>query len=371
MDEREKLLFEAKSLREQVKRTSIKHEKLIDKWENRFEISKNEEKYIQEATKEFKRVTNFNQVDISFLALATGLQILRWWLIDNSTFRFEKDQDTKKYTNRVKKRFPQSQQLFDPVPYDAFRTGGKVDTGLSGLNHRVKALAHDPLIGWVVGPTNILTQSVTLNEFPYLTYDVEKNINGHYYIQTSNNILPFYIGDAIILSLEDPEDLVFALLRHGTHLATDAFTKYGLPIPILNQINPSLSLKLQKEAQIDFYSLSRSILLSTFIDKIISFMHSFFYDEKRDKSPELYNVKSKKIITYSNTASSITNVLTVNEMYQSGNPDALKKLDLGGIIKAIYQLTTNPFFIQNLEVEFVTNHYKNILLGEGEDYEYN
>ena len=358
----ESLMREVEKLINEYETNALKREKTIQKWEKRVEISKNEEKYLQEASQEFKHLTKLDKTDISFLALATGLQVLRWWLVDNAKFRFDSDQDTKKITNRIKKKIPQSAQLFAPVPYDAFRTGGIVSTGLSGSNHRVKALAHDPLAGWVVGPTNLLTESVTVNELPYLTYDVQMNLNGHYYIQPTKSVFPVYFAKGTQEAMADPKDLGFAVVRHGIHLSTDAFTKYGLPVPVLNTINPALSLKLQQAGQIDMYSVGRGILLSKMIDMIISYTHGFFYKEESNIRPELYNLKTEKIIRYSNMASSTANILTVGGMYASGNPTALKKLDVGGIIKTVTQIVTDPFFIQNMELDFVTNRYRELIL---------
>ena len=49
-------------------------------------------------------------------------------------------------------------------------------------------------------------------------------------------------------------------------------------------------------------------------------------------------------------------------MYASGNLTALEMLDVGVIIKTVTQIVTDPFFIQNMELDFVTNRYRELIL---------
>lgn len=52
--------------------------------------------------------------------------------------------------------------LTGSVPYDAIKTGAHVSgTGLSGTTHRYRTLGHDPILGWIFGTANILTNSLT------------------------------------------------------------------------------------------------------------------------------------------------------------------------------------------------------------------
>ena len=43
-----------------------------------------------------------------------------------------------------------------------------VSTGLSGCNHRYKTLGHDPLVGLIVGTSNIATSTLCVNDFASL-----------------------------------------------------------------------------------------------------------------------------------------------------------------------------------------------------------
>ena len=54
------------------------------------------------------------------------------------------------------------------VPYDALNYSENYSGeshGLSGNNHRYKALGHDPLAGLIVGTANIATNTLTVNDF--------------------------------------------------------------------------------------------------------------------------------------------------------------------------------------------------------------
>lgn len=378
-DELKKLLSEVDSFLEESDKNDIEREqqelirmensekrrRMVEKYNASLDIVHNEENIISNLQEEFKRKTKLNKVDTTFLGLATALQVLRWWFISNDIGRLSNDQVPKK---GIKKLPEKPQKLFSPVPYDAFRTGGLIDTGLSGKNHRVMALAHEPLIGWIVGPTNIITDTVTKNEFPvYPTYRTEL-LKGHYTIMPTLPVpFPVVFGEGIAKSVDDPLNLIMAVIRHALHLGTDAFTKYGLPVPVINEINPELTLLLQQKGQIDLYSVSRGYVLSWLIDLIISTIHSLFYKKESGLTEKQYLVKTKKIVLYSNVASSSANILTVGGSVAVGHPEMLKKLNVGGLLKTLNVIITHPKFISNMEREFVVGEFSKMLLAEEEE----
>ena len=58
------------------------------------------------------------------------------------------------------------------VPYDTIKGTAALGLGIGGTNHRCKTLGHDPILGWVFGTANILTNTMTLSDLR--TYRVEK-----------------------------------------------------------------------------------------------------------------------------------------------------------------------------------------------------
>ena len=97
--------------------------------------------------------------------------------------------------------------------------------------------------------------------------------------------------------------------------------------------------------------------LSIAINTLISMVHRLFYDEAVD-DPKLYEVRTRKIILYSNTIASVSNVIAASI---TKNP---KILDVGGLIVTITRLFTDIRFITRVKQEFVESqldlHFKGI-----------
>ena len=80
---------------------------------------------------------------------------------------------------------------------------------------------------------------------------------------------------------------------------------------------------------------------------IIGLIHGLFYNEEKDGDRELYEVRTRKILMYSNIIASSSNVITV---CITKNP---KKLDLGGLMVTLSRLFTDIRFISRVKQEFI------------------
>lgn len=101
------------------------------------------------------------------------------------------------------------------------------------------------------------------------------------------------------------------------HLKSDVFTKLGLPIPLLSTFSESLAGKLYK-SQYDSLCLLQDITIvgnqaawSIFINMLISLIHGLFYNEEKDGKREHYEVRTRKILLYSNAISTSLNLAYV------------------------------------------------------------
>lgn len=118
----------------------------------------------------FSKATRMNKTDIAFLMLTVALQVTRQYIFSNEKFRFKtaEEADTA-IKGRLKKVIPDEWQKFllGPVPYDAVKRLDPTTetTGLSANTHRYRTLGHDPVLGWIFGPVNILTSSLTKTDF--------------------------------------------------------------------------------------------------------------------------------------------------------------------------------------------------------------
>lgn len=80
---------------------------------------------------------------------------------------------------------------------------------------------------------------------------------------------------------------------------------------------------------------------------IIGLLHGFMFDESRDHSKKLYEVRTRKILCISNSLASAGNIA-----YSIISED-WKKLDVGGIMVSLYRLFTDVRFITKVKSEFI------------------
>ncbi|MEG2587923.1 MAG: hypothetical protein RSA05_07405 [Cetobacterium sp.] len=330
-------------------------DKLYDISHSQAEVNIAYENYLDDYEKtedKFRKITKLDKLDVKFLFFATALQCLRQYLISNSKFRFD---DAKKGDAFIKRVVPRQYHdiLLQSVPYDATQKSEinkGINLGISGNNHRVTTLGHDPLLGWIFGTLNIMTNTLTKNDMILSSHIIDKH-------PVSGN--PIYIGERIFIGevlnssyeiiMEDKKMLPVCILRQALHFGSDNFTKMGLPLPILNTTAPDISKNLMKNFQIDFYSVTRGIALSSIINLLIANIHALYYDEEKYKKKEIFEVKTRKILLLSNTISSASNIV-----YTSITKD-FEKLDIGGILVTIYRLIHDTKFINNVKKEFVEN----------------
>lgn len=320
-------------------------------------VAHNSREIIDNLDLEFERQTGFNSLDVKFLFFATALQCVRQYWLSNEKLRFKNDQQAGKV---IKKYSPIS--LCGPVPYDAFKKEGYFDnTGISGANHRYSTLGHDPLLGWIFGTANILSETVTKNNIILESYSTVL-VGNEYKINGTTNIASIF-ANSVDRVQDDYKDLILAIAKHALHLSSDAFTTMGLPIPVINTLSPNLSSKLLKNG-IDIYSVSRSMAMSSLINMIVAAVHGLFYDESKYHNRDIYEVKTRKIISYSNAIASASNIIYVAVSAYLGNERALNKLDVGGLIATIYRLLSDSKFIREVKEEFVFGSFNKLIQGE-------
>ena len=315
---------------------------------------------------EFCKKTKLTSLDISIMLVAAALQTLRWYFMDNKSLRFNTDKDADNAFNGVfgKKGtigeyLPAdvASLLTDhSVPYDTVKRSARFKTiypgesvGLSGTNHRYKTLGHDPVAGWIVGTANIATNTLAVNDWSRLfpSYHVKDNcIDG----KTSlSNIMQWSYD----IACDNPEVIGLSFLKQALHYSTDVFTTQGLPLPGINSLSPEASKFLIGNG-IDVYSVTRGMAMAALINKLVEMFHKLFYNEHSDGDPRLYEVRSRKIVTYSNTLSSVLNVgyVAVTKNFT--------KLDVGGIIVTLWRILNDSKTVLEIKKEFI----EKTLMGE-------
>ena len=331
----------------------------------------------KEAELEFEKMTGLGKADIPFLLFATALQTLRWLFADRIGKGFDPETRLKEDDNTIKDAIKKSNKdyqqshadwdngesskgykdwqniIFSKPPYDTIKGSAQFGLGLSGQNHRYKTLGHDPLLGWFFGTVNIMTDTATMNDLR--TFDIE---NGEFVRKTT---IIKAVNDCISSAREDWHRVPAAVFAEGVHLKSDEFTKIGLPIPALSFFNEKLAEQLCKFhydklcMQKDLKNIGKQIEISCFINLIVSAFHSLFYDPEKEDI-KLYEVKTRKIMMYSNLIASTSNILyTVIATTCFKSKTAYQKIDIGGLIVTMYRLISDSEFILRIKREFIVN----------------
>lgn len=259
-------------------------------------IVENTGQILDDLDEQFCKQTGLTYTDIKFLFLAIGLQIARQYLLSNEKCRLNARQGDKLVDKTLSLAPPDCRDvLTQSVPYDAIKTGEHVSkTGLAGSTHRYRTLGHDPIFGWIFGTANIMTNSLTKTDFE--TYQVKNmQIIRHY----PSGVVGM-MERAISYSLEDPVLLAISIARQAIHFGSDYFTKQGLPVPFVSTVNNKLAQKMISEWHIDMWSITRGVTLAAFINQLIAIIHYLFCDEITEMGRKLYEVRTRKILSYSN-----------------------------------------------------------------------
>jgi hypothetical protein len=250
--------------------------------------------------------------------------------------------------------------IFNGAPYDVTKGSPDVGVNLEGGYHRYKTLGHDPILGWIFGTFNFITDTLTLNNT--ISHRIEK-IKGKKTITSETLFLPELFYEVKDSLNEDKNRLPAALFAQGVHLASDKYTKLGLPIPLLGKFSESFAGELYHSQydvlclEKDLKKIGKSASIAILINMIVGLVHGLFYQEERDGQRKLYEVRTRKIISNSNLLASASNVLYVAISSSLGNVESIKKLDIGGFIITLYRLFNDSAFIQKIKEEYILGNF--------------
>lgn len=358
----------------------VEFEDLLSKEEFNFCIEE-----IERINAEFSAKTGIiNKKDLSFLAIATALQTTRWIIIqrllgdlgetiDNTTRLAHNDSRIKKKIYNSNKKFQSQFQdhghrkslksyrsweeiIFSSAPYDTAEASPKFGENLEGRYHRYKTLGHDPVLGWIFGTANFITDTCTLSNFN--SYRISREKTPHF----SEPVSLFTIFHELLDSVkEDWLRLPAGIFAQFVHLRSDVFTKLGLPVPLLEVFSETLAGNLYK-SQYDSLCLLKDLKIirnqagfSILINMIIGLIHGLFYNPEKDGERDMYEVRTRKILCISNALSSAGNLA-----YVIGQND-WKGIDAGGLLVNLYRLFSDVRFITRIKESFIQQQMNKVL----------
>lgn len=338
------------------------------------EIARNSREILDDLDRRFCEETGLTDGDVALLFLAVGLQIARQYLLTGFKERLD-DKEAADKVNKGKKTKsierihsyynPSLEEIIaNPVPFDAVDGSDGILKGGGKQGHRAVTLGHDPILGIIFGTANIATSTLTLTNFE------------SYHIKTGNRdmikekadtkkVFKYTMNKLLDEGIEGKKKIAYSLYKEVKHLQSDVHSKNSLPLPIINTINPTAANYLVKMG-VDMENVlvvSEQAMWASFINIIIAMLHGLGYDGESDMDLKLYEVRTRKIITYSNIIASASNLVYV---FVTDNFD---KLDLGGIAVAIYNLITSKKFIREVKDEFIFGNFKKMI--ESEEYSIN
>lgn len=333
---------------------------------------------INDIDRQFSQVTKLNNRDVSFLFLATALQCTRQYLLTD--FKNRENHETaadntkgklKEHSNRgeILYRAEINEIITNPVPFDALYGSKTFNLDLSGKSHRAKTLGHDPMLGWVFGTCNIMTSTMTLYDFRSFHVNtgfvptgrlkklsprdkIESNANTLKVIDYSKNRLIYGGREGVTAT-------GCALLKEAIHLKSDVNSKMSLPLPFISSvISPEFALKIGEYGfdVANVINVGKQATYSILINTIIAMIHRLFYDESIDLSEKHYEVRTRKILSYSNVLASSSNLIYVAITQDTS------KLDIGGFAVTLYRLFSDRHFISQIKREFLEKEFYNAVL---------
>lgn len=315
---------------------------------------------IDKLDREFREKTRLSGSDIIVLFLCVALQYARQYLLANDKLRLTAVQGDALARSTIGQLVPPTweEALFRSVPYDAIKTSPHIsDTGLAGTTHRYRTLGHDPVLGWIFGTSNIMTNSLTKTDI-VTTYQVSNmTIVRHYPMGTFG-----MLNKATEYAKDDPMLLAASVARQAIHFGSDYFTKQGLPVPLIATVNNDVAKTMITKGHIDMWSITRGAALSALINQLIAVIHRLFYNESKDGTLSMYEVRTRKIISYSNALATGSNILV------STFTKDLTKSDVGGALVTLYRIVSDYKFIHEIKREFLKNELYNIVVGESYDF---
>lgn len=325
---------------------------------------------------EFESQTGLTGKDFSFLLLATTLQCLRQYFVTDFKERLgDKEAAEKTWghnTERSAARRPgwyyasKEEFISAPVPFDASTHSQRaknigISVGLGGYAHRTRALGHDPILGLYFGTANILTKTVTLNTLQ--SYHIKKGTVNKGPRDTINcQAFNHKIANAVKSRVKaEPDAVAAALVKEIVHLRSDMKTTKGIPLPFISRYDDELARHLADYGfdMANVETVGKQAAGAFLISFLIACVHRLL--QEKDVPEDIYNVRTRKVITYSNLIATYSNVFATTLGASLFGKNLNSKIDLGGYIYTFCNALNTIDFVYKIKEEFIFNNYLKLI----------
>lgn len=248
-----------------------------------------------------------------------------------------------------------------------------------GANHRFATLGHDPILGLIFGTGNIMTNTITCVKTPAFLSGIPVLTTNHV-VYTSDFKDPriatcgstaVMLQQAAERTKDQPGAFIVSLIKQLIHIGTDFYTPCGIQIPGANLIlsNTQVEKLTGYISSGDIFKVGTSAKLADLINLLISTLHMLMYDPSMNVSRNLYSARTRKIVLYSNMIATGSNVIWVGSNMYAGNEDAIRQLDIGGLIVTVQRLINDTEYIRRIKEEFVFGGFNKKIQGSGLELE--
>lgn len=403
MSKLEELRAKRRSLNVRVNETFSEADKITQESYRVADLAKNADAIIKNLDAEFESQTKLTKKDVAFLFFATALQCIRQYFLTDfkermgdqeaadNTFGKDKfdphDLDKRKeagYEVRHHKLYKPTLEeiILHPVPFDTTKGSKQFENlnpfpGTGKLGHRAGAIGHDPILGWIFGTANIATSTLTGWNMQSFHISSKTGVGGgdflKYHADTAK-VLSYTFEKLVNEGIKGKVLIGASLIKEGIHLASDVNTKNSLPFPILSTYDPQMASELASYGldMANIITVGKQATLAIAINTLVAMIHRMTFDTENDGNHNLYEVRTRKIITYSNVIASTSNVLAVGIAAGIGTATdneelvrkSLRKLDIGGLLVTVYRLINDTRFIQDLKQEFILGNFDKMIQGD-------
>lgn len=332
-------------------------------------VAENTRVILDDLDKQFCEKTGLNSEEVALMFFAVGLQIARQYLLTKFPKRLSDKEAAKKvkgkkeeHSNRKHRYYnPSLEEIAsNPVPFDAnIGSNGNLKGG-GKMGHRVTTLGHDPILGLIFGTANIATSTLTTSSF--LSFHIYTENKRDYFKSKASTykVLEATVNKTLYQGIEGKKIIATSFIKEIIHLQSDMYTKNSLPIPFISAMNPKLASKLAERGldMANILTVSKQVTYAMFINDIIAMLHSLFYNGNTEMEEKLHEVKTRKIIAYSDMIASASNLGVV------AFTKNLNLLDIGGIGVTILEFIKYREFQKKVKEEFIFGSYKNMVMGD-------
>lgn len=353
---------------------------IIKETERVADVAANSKTILADLDAKFERCTGLTSKDISFLFVATALQIIRQYIFTKFPERLDDQTAVKNTKGHVEEHSGRKHRLYEPtwkeiesnpVPFDANIGANGALSGGGYMGHRVTALGHDPLIGLVVGTANIATSTLTNKDFQ--SYHIYTNEHGRDYFRCdADTAMVFSKTKDKLLNrgVEGKQIVGLSLIKELIHLKSDLNTKNSLPLPVVSVLDAELAANLAKRGfdMSNMVAIGKQAGYSILVNTVVAMLHGALYDASVDVSKSVYEVRTRKILSYSNIIASSSNLIYVGAGLSIGKESVLKSLDVGGLLVTAYMVATNAEFIRQMKQEFIEKEFFDQIRGAGYNF---